>query len=272
MRNSIYAISDVHGYLDALNAALEIVNIEDDPDASLVLLGDYVDRGPNSAEVLYTIRNLQMRHRDRVTVLQGNHEAWLLDWVFSENDDPTWVLADPGFVTLRSFLEPSTIVALAKKATAAELNGHLRYAMRYEHLDLLRWLQQRPLVHETDSQIFVHAGIDELAGAFWRAATPDYWFTDKYPASRGPFLKTVIAGHVRTSELHEDGSHSVYYDGKSHYYIDGAVEVTGQLNVLHYDCATGEYSSQMTPPTRETASRKQRLEDIASRMWPSNLE
>lgn len=247
MTEKIYAVSDIHGHLGALRAALDIVNLDGDPGASLVLLGDYVDRGPDSAGVLYAIRELQRQHGERVVVLQGNHDVWLLDWVMSEDDDPTWLLADPGLVTLSSFLEPSTIEALADNASASEINGHFRYAMRYEHRDVLAWLSRQPLIHETETQIFVHAGVDELAGAFWRAATPEYWLTEKYPASTGPFVKTIIAGHVRTAGLHGDGSHEVYHDGASHYYIDGAVEVTGQLNLLRYDCESGEYSWQMTP-------------------------
>ena len=94
----------------------------------------------------------------------------------------------------------------------------------------------------------MHAGVDEDAGELWRAATPEYVLTEKYPASTGQFVKTVIAGHVRTSELHADGSHGVFHDGASHYYIDGAVEKTGRLNVLRYDVESGASSWGMTPP------------------------
>jgi serine/threonine protein phosphatase 1 len=88
-------------------------------------------------------------------------------------------------------------------------------------------------------QIFVHAGVDENAGDLWSVATPDHVFTEKYPPTCDQFVKTVVAGHVATSKLHDDGSHGVYYDGESHYYIDGSVEAGGQVNILRYAIADG---------------------------------
>lgn len=79
-------------------------------------------------------------------------------------------------------------------------------------------------------------------------ATPNYVLTEKFPATTGPFLKTIVAGHVRTSELHADGSHGVFHDGEGHWYIDGAVEATGRLRVLRYDVATGDYEGIVFGP------------------------
>lgn len=74
--------------------------------------------------------------------------------------------------------------------------------------------------------------------------------TEKLPPTFGPFVKTVIAGHVRTSETHEDGSHGTFHDADSHYYIDGAVEVTSRLNVLRFSAADGTYESIVADRTR----------------------
>lgn len=257
MGEKIYAVSDIHGHLDALRAALDIVSLGSDPDARLVLLGDYVDRGPESAGVLYAIRNLQREFGDRVVVLQGNHDVWLTDWAWSTDDDDTsWLDADLGQVTTRSLVPESVFPLLPWDNHGATLNRLVKEAVLSEHHGVLAWLRRQPLVYETETQIFVHAGVDELAGAFWRAATPEYWFTDKYPASTGSFVKTIVAGHVRTAALHQDGSHGVFHDGKSHYYIDAAVEVTGQLNVLCYDCERDEYSWTMTPAQPQSTELK----------------
>lgn len=226
-----------------------MVNLEGNPDASLVLLGDYVDRGPDSAGVLYEIMELQRTYGERVIVLQGNHDVWLTDWLWSSDDEDTaWLRADADLVTTRSFVPQSVLDALPWDGSEATVNRLVKHAVLSEHHDVLAWLRRQPLVHETDAQIFVHAGVDELAGAFWRAATPDFWLTDKYPASTGPFVKTIVAGHVRASSLHQDGRNEVFYDEASHFYVDAGVEVTGQLNVLRYDCGSGAYSWQMTPP------------------------
>ena len=66
----------------------------------------------------------------------------------------------------------------------------------------------------------------------------------KFPASKGRFYKTIVAGHVGTGSryLANDCSyHDVYYDGESHYYIDGPVYKGGKLLLLGYDENDGKY-------------------------------
>ncbi|MFC0672993.1 metallophosphoesterase [Brachybacterium hainanense] len=248
----IYAISDVHGHLAPLQAALDLVDLDGDPGAELVLLGDYVDRGPDSCAVLEEIRETQRRHPGRVTALLGNHDDWLLGWLDGEDHDLDWLMGDADLMTVRSFLSPLELARAlghedpgsdASRLDGPTMNRNLKRALLSRHRPLLAWLRALPRVHETEQQIFVHAGVDEEAGELWRAATPDHVLTEKFPASTGPFLKDVVAGHVRTHQLHPDGSHGVFHDGASHWYIDGAVEVTGRLNVLCYDVAEGTYSS-----------------------------
>lgn len=100
-----------------------------------------------------------------------------------------------------------------------------------------------PSYYETDSQIFVHAGIDEEAGEYWMWGTSDDIFLWKFPASKGKFYKTIIAGHVGTGVLANDYQfHDVFYDGKSHYYIDGSVyKEHGKLLLLAYDEDNDKY-------------------------------
>ena len=101
---------------------------------------------------------------------------------------------------------------------------------------LMWWLRMLKYVYETERQIFVHAGIDEEAGDFWRQATPKYVFVGKYPASKGSFNKDIIAGHVGTAHVSGDPDfHGVYHDGRSHYYIDGTVCESGRIPILVYD-------------------------------------
>lgn len=246
--SSVYAVSDVHGHLDALKRALEIIDLDGDPGASLVLLGDYVDRGPDSRGVLELVRALQQRHGERVVALLGNHDCWLLDWLDADDEDYGWLHSDVGFLTVHSFVPEEVIDAIPTSATGAQINATIKRELTERHGELIAWLRGLPLLHEADHAIYVHAGVDEEASDLWRAATPEHVLTEKYPASTGQFVKTIIAGHVRTSELHADRSHGVFHDGWSHFYIDAAVEETGLLNVLKYDGESHTYSWQMTPP------------------------
>ncbi|MFP3397617.1 metallophosphoesterase [Brevibacterium sp. SIMBA_078] len=251
-----YAVSDIHGHIEPFRVVLEHVGLDRDPGAELVLFGDYVDRGPASREVLETVRDLQQRFPDRVTALLGNHDDWFLDWLDGDDEDFSWLTGDADLGTVKSFLDPLELAhALghddpSSDASALDgptMNQNIKSAILEKHSELVGWLRRLPRVHETDDHIFVHAGIDEEAGEMWRAATPDYVLTEKFPPTFGPFVKTVIAGHVRTSEMHGDGSHGTFHDGDSHYYIDGSVEVTGRLNVLRYSASDGTYGSFVTP-------------------------
>lgn len=252
-----YAVSDLHGHLACLQAALDVVDLAGDPGAELVLLGDYIDRGPQSAGVLYAVQDIQQRFPDRVTVLLGNHEAWFLDWLDAEDVDLDWLMGDTDLVTIKSFLDPLELARAlghedpgsdASSLDGPAMNGRIKQAVLARHSGLLDWLRGLPRLYETEEQIFVHAGVDEEAGELWRAATPDHVFTEKYPATFGPFLKTIVAGHVATSSMHEDGSHGVFHDGESHYYLDGSVEVTGRVNLLRYAIADGTYEPFVGDP------------------------
>ncbi|XHH10020.1 MAG: metallophosphoesterase family protein [Candidatus Bathyarchaeia archaeon] len=72
-------VGDLHGDLTSLKTILEgsgvLAKMEKSPSACMVCLGDYVDRGPNSAEVLYVLSNLKLAYPRQVILLRGNHEA-----------------------------------------------------------------------------------------------------------------------------------------------------------------------------------------------------
>lgn len=243
----IFAIPDIHGCLPPLMEALRLIPV-DDPAVTVVFLGDYVDRGPDSAAVLRTVQGLSDRYRDRVVALLGNHEADFLEWLDGDEEDFDWLLADPGLRTVTSFLGPEEAQRTAEQLLRSDgdpqliaaVNARVQRRIRTAHATTLAWLRRRPLVHETDQQIFVHAGIDEEAGDDWRLATADEVFTHKYPPGFGAFEKMIVAGHVATAELNPDRSHSPFIDD-GHIYLDGGVEHTGVLNILEYDTSGDQY-------------------------------
>lgn len=76
----IYAMSDIHGCLNALREKL--VHVDLSGDNKMIFLGDYIDYGPQSGQVLRFIYELQQKHGPKkVIVLKGNHEAMLLEWI-----------------------------------------------------------------------------------------------------------------------------------------------------------------------------------------------
>jgi len=106
--------------------------------------------------------------------------------------------------------------------------------LRKEQLDKLKKITDR------NEQIFVHAGVDEdipeeeVAWCTW--GTPEYVLTGKFPPTKGHFYKDVIAGHVAASTVANDPDFKgIYWDGASHFYIDGSTTRTNKLLCLAYD-------------------------------------
>jgi serine/threonine protein phosphatase 1 len=81
---TIYAIGDIHGHLDKLRTAHDLVETdrarEGSPDAPLVHVGDLVDRGPDSAGVVARLMELSLTD-GRVVVLKGNHDSMFVEFL-----------------------------------------------------------------------------------------------------------------------------------------------------------------------------------------------
>lgn len=204
----IYAMSDIHGCLDAFEYALSLVDFSGDN--KLILLGDYI-HGLDDYGVLNKIMQLQNKYgSDQVIALLGNHEDMACDgrWPIGGNDD-------------------------------ADTYDHAEDDAGY-----LIWMRNLPRYYSEGNTIFVHAGIDEEAEDLWKWGTYDFMYTEKYPAQTGRFYgdMIIVAGHIGTAEISGNpGFHDIYYDGESHYYIDGSVLDSGVIPVLKIDTKNDKY-------------------------------
>lgn len=258
-----FAMSDIHGFFAEFSRWLDRLGIPEDFQKSgnkLVLLGDYIDYGSDSCQVLEQIYALSQTMGDSLVVLRGNHEEVFLDWLelysrpnVGEPDENGfvdwngWFQSDAGadYQTFRSFVTPEQWAFFQRiTPTTSELTQNIEAAgmILANHRELITWLRGLPYYHETERQIFVHAGIDEAYPALWRELTEPYIFVEKFPAATGSFPKDIIAGHVAASTAAGNRDHKgIFFDGESHYYIDGSVQRTGKLMCLAYDEATDEY-------------------------------
>ena len=103
----IYAMSDIHGCIDAFEKSLSFVDLSDGH-SMLILCGDYCDRGPASLEVYQKIMGLQRDYPNQVIALRGNHEEMLLEYCAMVGDPAFtqgWILADSNLATAKSFLD-----------------------------------------------------------------------------------------------------------------------------------------------------------------------
>lgn len=247
----IYSVSDIHGDYEALIDTLSLVDLNSNKNNKLVFLGDYISRGKDSCKVLYHVKDLEEKYPNKVIVLIGNHEQMFLDW-YNNKAEFSWLFEDQKFMTVKSFFETNKWDSFFKnplqlKKYTLRMNNLIKSEIKKEHSELLQWLNSKSdkLFYETKNQIYVHAGICEVDSELWKHATEPYEFTWKYPAEIGSFYKDIIAGHISTVEVSKDNSYlgRIFWDGQSHFYIDGDTVKSGVVPLLKYDINTGIYSS-----------------------------
>lgn len=194
----VYAIGDLHGRADLL-ARLH-ARIRDDADGApgrrvVVYMGDYVDRGPQSFEVVDMILH-DPPPGCRTVRLKGNHEDFLLCFLDGDDVGSMWLM-NGGEATLRSYgIEtPSEAWGLvsADPGELAVLRTRLAEAMPTDHLRLLRDLS---LSHVEGDYLFVHAGV--RPGVALADQTPHdlMWIRDEFLSAAAPCDRIVVHGHT----------------------------------------------------------------------------
>lgn len=255
----IYAMSDIHGCIEDIHKQMEQVDLSEDN--RIVFLGDYIDYGNSSYQVLQYIWDLQKKYGDKkVIVLKGNHEQMFLEWIddyrnlYSDGTEEypifnDWLRTDfeCDANTISTFIsdqQMNFLNQISRTCSMETINKEAVQMVLSAHEVLIEWIRKMPSYYETEKQIFVHAGVDEEAGEYWMWGTSDDILLGKFPATKGKFYKTIIAGHVGTGSRDLAGDrnyHDVYFDGESHYYIDGSVYNGGKLLLLAYDEEKDKY-------------------------------
>ncbi|HBM59869.1 MAG TPA: serine/threonine protein phosphatase [Citreicella sp.] len=191
----IFAIGDIHGQIDRLHEALDMIERDADRDAPVVFLGDYVDRGPDSRAVIDTLMRGQAEGRPW-TCLMGNHDRYVLR--FLDNplyDDPQTsrplLWTDPplgGRATLASYG-----VNVGDHRTLTALRDDAAEAIPQAHLD---WIAALPRLHEADHQIFVHAGLRPGVPLDAQAEDDLIWIRKPFLESEHDWGRLVVHGHT----------------------------------------------------------------------------
>jgi len=186
------AIGDIHGCINSLRTLVDFVSPRSDD--IIVTLGDYVDRGPDSAAVLDFVIDLGKSHN--LVPLRGNHEIMMLD----SREKKSWLHAWLGYggdATLRSY-SPSEDVAVS---FANVPDAHIDF-IEYNLLPF----------YECESHFFVHANADaSIALADQKEATL-YWRKYGNP-ERHCSDKIMVCGHtVQQSGLPVSNGNSICID------------------------------------------------------------
>jgi serine/threonine protein phosphatase 1 len=226
---AVYAIGDVHGCLDEL-LALERVIVRDAEEVAgrklIVMLGDYVDRGPASAQVLDHLAAPPPPGFERIC-LTGNHEMVMLDYLDGRIGRAGW-LAMGGEQTLLSYgIDHERLHAVYR--SGRRMDEIIRAAIPAAHVAFLRSL---PILMEMPGFLFVHAGI-RPGLPLERQSDRDLVFIreDFYKAAH-LLSRYVVHGHTPVEEARREG---MRVD------IDTGAFFTGRLTALRIWRNKGRY-------------------------------
>jgi len=161
-----YVISDLHGRLDLLEYAL--AQIEARPVGRVIFTGDYIDRGPDSAGVVYRIM-AGPKNGWLWTPIRGNHEDMLLQC--RDGDQIGWWMANGGMETLKSY------------------GGFIPN-------DHVQWMDRLPRLTWDEHRVYTHAGVSEDFDLDSQPEAITQWFRYPKGANVGWRGMHVVHGHT----------------------------------------------------------------------------
>lgn len=165
-----YAISDIHGCLKTFEVMLDKLAFSTGD--KLFLLGDLVDRGPDSKGVIDLVWKMQQEGYD-VHVLRGNHEQMLLNDLENGNSWGYW--SDP---------------AMLKSFGVSDVRGVPE--------EYVKWIKQLPYFAEADNFLLVHAGFDFTGDSPYENIYEMMWVRNWYETVDEKWLdgRVIVHGHT----------------------------------------------------------------------------
>lgn len=192
----IYAVGDVHGCLDPLDQLLDAIGKDLAGRclrSHLVLLGDLVDRGPRSAEVVERLRRGPLP-TDEVHFIMGNHEEVLLDCHGGMIDQYIPWLKYGGLETLESYgLSRSQILEAATDFGAA-----IRAAIPANHIQFIKSFKDQV---QLGDYVFVHAGIRPGVPLDGQAQRDLRWIRQGFLDNSKDHGAMIVHGHTIVPEV-----------------------------------------------------------------------
>jgi serine/threonine protein phosphatase 1 len=168
-------IGDIHGMAAKLRNLLCRIDIwlltnAREERSQLIFLGDYIDRGPDSRQVLQIVQRL---HAKGAICLRGNHEELMLRAMESKRD-LTNFLANGGDVTITSLRTPAAFQQAQK------------------------WMRSLPISQEDELRYYVHAGVRPGVPLDQQTAETKLWIRESFLRHTRPFPKYIVHGHSPT--------------------------------------------------------------------------
>jgi serine/threonine protein phosphatase 1 len=189
----VYAIGDIHGRLDLLDAIIAAIeqDLVDRPasDVITVLVGDYVDRGRSSDRVLDRLTEGALP--GHVIALRGNHEEFLLRFLSKPHSISEFWFKCGGLETLHAY--GVDVCELKRTGHIDEAAQAFRRLFPQRHL---AFLERLPLAVEVGDYFFCHAGVRPGIALADQAAHDLLWIREDFLDFTGSFGKVIVHGHT----------------------------------------------------------------------------
>ena len=182
-----FAVADLHGRYDLLLAAIERIEQSSHSGGTVVFTGDYVDRGPQSAQIIERLmKGPDDPQRWKWVCLQGNHEEIMLTCLFATGLAGSYWMPNGGGATLLSY--------------GAKDGGSVSEALTLIPQAHIDWLKALPMIHVDEHRVFVHAGVDETIPLDQQTPQTMQWmlYPDGYEGGHGD--RHVVHGHHQFAE------------------------------------------------------------------------
>ncbi len=219
----LYAIGDIHGRADLLDQLLTMIR-EDaskhSQPSQLIFLGDYIDRGLRSRNVIdLCIEIAAQAHKEDDWLppifLKGNHEEALLGFIQDPNKYQIW-LEYGGLATLASYGVRIGSHSTKDNSYFLDIATKLRDRLPSSHFEFLNSLAS---LHQSGDFIFVHAAIDPAVPINAQKSHTLFWAEQsdfKFPAG---YEQCVVHGHTITPaptmfDFHISIDTGAYYSGR----------------------------------------------------------
>ena len=252
MTHYTYAIADMHGRHDLFDAALDLIDADKEGAATGIVLGDFVDRGPDSAGL---IDRLIRNENDgaglngvKWLILQGNHEAMMIEAMrkarsFQRGDGTVgyteanrtmqWWIGNGGGQTLASYGIGDTMQLMA----ALGNDGH----PIWKHIE---WMDSLPIFYEDAQRIYVHAGVPfdqkpqhtdkgQLQWMLYDDACDDHGI----PSQGGGEEREHVSGKHIVHGHHQSETHPKQHAGRTN--LDSFAWSSGRLAIGKFDDTQG---------------------------------
>lgn len=214
-------ISDIHGCYTSFNELLAVMNYQPEDD-QLILLGDFVDRGPQSRQVVEQV--ISLVQNEGAIAIQGNHDERLVDVMLERSEQALMKFSDHGGRQTAESYAGITQGTVDHIITCAKTVIHEQYAHHLTFLDEL------PYYYEDDHFIYVHAGLNPNYLNWKKQPKRDFLYMKEPFLSRPTTVsKTIIFGHTKVMDIH--GKPDIWF-GEGKIGIDGGCASGHQLNGL----------------------------------------